>query len=155
MVTGADLVAEQIRVAGGEPLSLEQSQVRLGGHAIECRINAEDAERDFMPVPGRLSQWDCPSGPGIRIDTHCYAGYLIPPFYDSMVGKLIVHAADRPAAVSAMQRALAAFKVNGVPTTIPFHKAVLAHPDFTQGRVTTRWVEEVFMKQSPAKERAA
>ena len=155
MVTGVDLVAEQIRVAGGEPLSLEQSQVRLQGHAIECRINAEDAGRDFMPVPGRLSQWDAPSGPGIRLDTHCHAGYCIPPFYDSMVGKLIVHAADRAAAVSAMQRALAGFKVAGVPTTIPFHQAVLAHPDFTQGRVTTRWVEEVFMKQGPAKERAA
>ena len=155
MVTGTDLVAEQIRVAGGEPLSMEQSQVELRGHAIECRINAEDAERDFMPVPGRLSQWDAPSGPGIRLDTHCHAGYFIPPFYDSMIGKLIVHAADRTAAVSAMQRALAAFKVAGVSTTIPFHQAVLAHPDFTQGRVTTRWVEEVFMKQGPAKERAA
>jgi acetyl-CoA carboxylase biotin carboxylase subunit len=155
MVTGADLVAEQIRVAGGEPLSIEQSQVKLRGHAIECRINAEDADREFMPAPGRLTQWDPPSGPGIRLDTHCHAGYFIPPFYDSMIGKLIVHAADRAAAVSAMLRALAAFKVAGVATTIPFHQAVLAHPDFTQGRVTTRWVEEVFMKQGPAKERAA
>jgi acetyl-CoA carboxylase biotin carboxylase subunit len=155
MVTGADLVAEQIRVAGGEPLSLEQSQVRLRGHAIECRINAEDAERNFMPAPGRLSQWDPPTGAGIRLDTHCHAGYFIPPFYDSMIAKLIVHAIDRAGAVSAMQSALANFRVGGVPTTIPFHQAVLAHRDFTQGRVTTRWVEEVFMKQGTAKERAA
>jgi acetyl-CoA carboxylase, biotin carboxylase subunit len=155
MVTGADLVVEQIRVAGGEPLSIEQSHLRLRGHAIECRINAEQADRDFMPVPGRLAQWEPPSGPGIRLDTHCHAGYFIPPFYDSLIAKLIVHAADRAAAVSAMQRALAQFTVGGVPTTIRFHQAVLAHPDFAQGRVTTRWVEEVFMKQGQAKEQAA
>jgi len=155
MITGVDLVAEQIRVAGGAALSIAQGDIAFNGHAIECRINAEMAERDFMPSPGRLTDWQAPAGPGVRVDTHCYSGYFIPPFYDSMIAKLIVHGRDRTAAISNMSRALAGFTVSGVHTTIPFHQAVLAHPDFAQGRVTTRWVEEVFMKQGPAKEQAA
>ena len=147
MVTGVDLVAEQIRVAGGASLSFSQADVRIDGHAIECRINAENAERDFMPSPGAVTEWQPPSGPGIRVDTHCYQGYLIPPFYDSMIAKLIVHAKDRAAALTDMSRALANFRINGVYTTIPFHLTVLAHPDFVQNRVTTRWVEEKFMTE--------
>ena len=147
MVTGVDLVAEQIRVAGGASLSFSQADVRIDGHAIECRINAENAERDFMPSPGAVTEWQPPSGPGIRVDTHCYQGYLIPPFYDSMIAKLIVHAKDRAAALTDMSRALANFRINGVYTTIPFHLMVLAHPDFVQNRVTTRWVEEKFMTE--------
>ncbi|MPZ46317.1 MAG: acetyl-CoA carboxylase biotin carboxylase subunit [Betaproteobacteria bacterium] len=150
-ITGVDLVAEQIRVAGGAPLSLAQQDVRFDGHAIECRINAEMPERDFQPSPGRIGTWQAPAGAGIRVDTHCYPGYFVPPFYDSMIGKLIVHGRDREDAVSRMSSALAAFKVDGVPTTIPFHQAVLAHPDFAQGRVTTRWVEDKFMTSSAAR----
>jgi acetyl-CoA carboxylase, biotin carboxylase subunit len=155
MVTGVDLIVEQIRVAGGAPLSITQADVACDGHAIECRINAEMPERDFMPSPGYLTDWRVPVGDGIRVDTHCYPGYFVPPYYDSMIAKLIVHGRDRAAAISSMSRALADFAVSGVCTTIPFHQAVLAHPDFTQGRVTTRWVEETFMKQGFTTERAA
>lgn len=118
--------------------------MRFNGHSIECRINAEDAERDFMPSPGRITGWQPPAGAGIRVDTHCYPGYVIPPFYDSMIAKLIVHAADRPAAIALMIAALKAFRIDGVKTTIPFQLAVLEHADFTDSRVTTRWVEERF-----------
>lgn len=146
MTTGVDLVAEQIRVAGGLPLSIAQADVKPGGHAIECRINAELAERDFLPCPGRITEWQPPAGADIRVDTHCYSGYFIPPYYDSLIAKLIVRDTDRNAAISGMSRALGAFHVSGVHTTIPFHRAVLAHPDFVHGDVTTRWVEETFQK---------
>jgi acetyl-CoA carboxylase biotin carboxylase subunit len=145
MVTGRDLVAEQIRIAGGEPLSFAQADVRLDGHAIECRVNAEDPRRNFAPGPGTVTAWKPPEGTGVRVDTHCHAGYRVPPFYDSLLAKVIVHAATRPAAVERMLAALGAFEVAGVPTTISLHRAVLAHPDFRSGRVTTRWVEETFL----------
>lgn len=148
MITGIDLVAEQIRVAAGMPLSVAQDDVRLNGHAIECRINAENPTRDFMPSPGRLTEWEPSDGPGVRVDTHCYPGYIIPPFYDSMIAKLIVHAPDRNAAISRMSHALANFRVAGVHTTIPFHLAVLSHADLQHNCVTTRWIEEKFMMQS-------
>ena len=146
-VTGFDLVAEQIRVAGGAPLSFRQAEVCLNGHAIECRINAEDAERDFMPSPGRITAWEPPAGIGVRVDTHCHAGYVIPPFYDSMIAKLIVHAPDRRTAIARMVQALKDFRIEGVKTTIPFQLAVLAHDDFGQNLVTTRWVEERFARE--------
>ena len=145
MVTGKDLVVEQLRIAAGEPLSFTQADVRLEGHAIECRVNAEDADRGFAPSPGRLAQWVAPTGDGIRVDTHCYPGYTVPPFYDSLLAKLIVHAADRARAIDAMSAALQRFDVQGVATTIPFHRRVFAHPDFRAARVTTRWVEERFL----------
>ncbi len=145
-VTGFDLVAEMIRVAGGSPLCVSQSQIAIRGHAIECRINAEAPERDFMPAPGRLVRWKPPAGDGIRVDTHCYEGYMVPPFYDSMIAKLVVQGADRSAAVARMQQALAEFEVEGLATTIPFHRDVLSHPDFRDNRVTTSWVEHVFAK---------
>lgn len=144
MVAGCDLVAEQIRIASGAPVSFSQADVRLDGHAIECRINAEDPERNFMPSPGRITEWIPPTGKGVRVDTHCYPGYLIPPYYDSLLAKVIVHAADRPSAIARMRDALASFAVSGVWTTIPFHLKVLAHADFQAGLVTTRWVEEKF-----------
>ena len=147
MITGVDLVAEQLRVAGGLPLSVKQEDVRFTGHAIECRINAEEPENDFRPSPGRLTAWQPPSGTGIRVDSHCYPGYLVPPFYDSMIAKLIVHGATREQAIARMSSALDAFVVEGIRTTIPFQRSVLAHEDFVQSRVTTRWVEEKFMKK--------
>ncbi|MCC6535865.1 MAG: acetyl-CoA carboxylase biotin carboxylase subunit [Burkholderiales bacterium] len=145
MIAGIDLVAEQLRVASGLPLSMRQADVRFTGHAIECRVNAEASHDNFMPSPGRLTSWEPPQGAGVRVDTHCYPGYFIPPFYDSMIAKLIVHGADRGDATARMRRALDEFVVGGVHTTIPFHQAVLAHPDFAQARITTRWVEEHFM----------
>jgi acetyl-CoA carboxylase biotin carboxylase subunit len=147
MITGVDIVAEQILVAGGEPLSVSQDAIRFAGHAIECRINAEAPDRDFMPSPGRITEWDPPAGHGIRVDTHCYRGYLVPPFYDSMIAKVIAHGRDRQHAVATMSSALSNFSIAGVHTTIPFHRAVLAHPDFVHNRVTTRWVEEEFMRK--------
>jgi acetyl-CoA carboxylase biotin carboxylase subunit len=143
MVTGHDLVAEQIRIAGGEPVSFTQEDVRIDGHAIECRINAEDPRRKFMPCPGQLEIWAPPAGDDVRVDSHCYAGCRIPPFYDSLLAKVIVRGASRAATIDRMVQALAAFKVAGVPTTIPFHLDVLRSDDFRAARVHTRWVDEM------------
>jgi acetyl-CoA carboxylase, biotin carboxylase subunit len=145
MVTGRDLVVEQIRVAAGEPISFSQQDVRIQGHAIECRINAEDVQRNFAPCPGRLEVWMPPAGPDIRVDTHCYPGYRVPPFYDSLLAKVIVHGADRTRAIARLREALARFEVVGVPTTIRFHLDVLQHDDFRNGRVHTRWVDDKFI----------
>ena len=145
MVTGIDLVAEQIRVASGEPLSFQQQDVTTTGHAIECRINAEDPSRNFMPSPGRITSWTAPSGEGVRVDTHCESGYLVPPYYDSLLAKLIVHGRDRAHAIERMREALRAFHVEGVSTTIGFHLEVMTNDDFVAGRVNTRWVEERFL----------
>ncbi len=147
MITGRDLVSEQIRIAAGAPLSFTQGEVAFAGHAIECRINAEDASRNFLPGPGRLDEWRPPHGPGVRIDTHCYPGYTVPPFYDSLLAKVIVHGSTRAQATERMQEALAGFRVTGIATTIPFHLGVLQHPDFQDGRVTTRWVEQTFLPE--------
>ena len=145
MVTGRDLVVEQIRVAADKPISFTQQDVALTGHAIECRINAEDAGANFAPRPGRIQTWVTPTGEGVRVDTHCFPGYLVPPYYDSLLAKIIVHAHDRAEAVARMRDALDRLQVSGVPTTAPFHQQVLDHPDFANGAVTTRWVEETFM----------
>jgi len=153
MICGYDLVAQQIRVAGGLPLSFTQEDVTLTGHAIECRINAEDAARGFAPSPGTLTGWNAPEGKGIRMDSHCHAGYTIPPYYDSLIGKLIVHAEDRTAAIALMRKALADFEVEGIKTTIPFHAQVLAHEDFARGEVTTKWVEDVFLADEASTEK--
>jgi len=150
MITGFDLVAEQIRVACGLPLSFTQAQVRLRGHAIECRINAEDSDHDFRPCPGLITRWDVPSGEGVRFDSHGYAGYTVPSYYDSLIGKLIVHARTRALAIERMQQALRALRIEGPATTAPFHEAVLAHDDFVRGQVTTRWVEDNFLPQRRA-----
>ncbi len=140
-ITGLDLVRLQLQVAAGEFLPLTQEQVTFTGHAIECRINAESPERDFAPSPGRITRWEPPEGPGIRLDTHCYEGYLVPPFYDSLLGKLIVHGKDRAEALARTQAALRTFHVEGVATTIPFHSWLLDQDDVATGRFSTRWLE--------------
>ncbi len=150
MVTGRDLVAEQIRIAAGEAISFTQDEVCIRGHAIECRINAEEATRNFAPVPGRLQAWNAPEGPGVRVDTHCFPGYVVPPYYNSLLAKVIVHGADRGEAIARMADALRHLEVVGVPTTTPFHRQVIAHDDFKAGRITTRWVEQEFLDPAHA-----
>ncbi len=142
MLTGIDLVKLQIRIANGEPLAINQSDVRVTGHVIECRINAEDPEKGFMPRPGVLSEYSAPSGPGVRVDSHAYPGYKLPPHYDSLIAKLLVWGSDRAEALSRMKRALAEFQISGVPTTIDFHKRLISEPDFVAGDVHTRYVKE-------------
>ena len=142
MITGVDLVQEQIRIAAGQPISFSQKDLRLEGHAIECRINAESARDGFRPCPGRISEWIPPGGPGIRLDTHCYSGYTVPPFYDSLLAKLITRGSTRQEAIERMKFALSSFVVSGIDTLIPFHQAILRHPQYLEGRVHTRWVEE-------------
>ena len=154
MVTGRDLVVEQIRVAAGEPISFTQDEVKVTGHAIECRINAEDASLNFAPRPGRLEHWAVPRGEGIRVDTHCFPGYLVPPYYDSLLAKVITHGSDRSQALERMSAALERLEVAGVPTTTSFHRKVLVHDDFRAGRITTRWVEEKFLAPAAPAEAA-
>lgn len=145
MISGFDLVQEQIRIAGGASLSVSQEQIKLSGHAIECRINAEDTSRGFLPSPGRITRWNAPSGEGIRLDSHMSEGAMIPPFYDSMVGKLIAHGKDRAEAIARLSAALEEFVVEGVPTTIGLHRQIVAHPDFIENRIHTRWLEQVLL----------
>jgi acetyl-CoA carboxylase biotin carboxylase subunit len=139
-VTGIDLVKEQISVAAGLPLSLSEKQIKPRGHAIEFRINAEDPEK-FTPSPGRISVFHQPGGIGVRVDTAAYQGYVIPPHYDSMIGKLIVHGKDRAEAIARGRRALDFFVIEGVKTTIPLHRRILDEKDFQEGRITTRFME--------------
>jgi acetyl-CoA carboxylase biotin carboxylase subunit len=141
MVTGIDLVEQQIRVAAGEKLSMRQRDIPCNGVAIECRINAEDATRGFMPCPGRIDAISIPGGMGVRFDTHVHAGYVVPPWYDSMIGKLIVHRPTRHEAIATMVRALEELRIRGIPTTAGFLSKVLQHRDFVEGRVDTKWVE--------------
>ncbi|MEZ5687749.1 MAG: acetyl-CoA carboxylase biotin carboxylase subunit [Caenibius sp.] len=145
MIAGFDLVQEQIRIAGGADLSVKQEDIKLNGHAIECRINAEDAERDFLPSPGRVTRWQPPEGPGIRLDSHMSEGAMIPPFYDSMVGKLIAHGKDRSEAIDRLVNAIDNFAIEGVPTTLPLQRAIITHPDFVENRIHTRWLEQVVL----------
>ncbi len=140
MITGIDLVQEQLRIAGGEALRFSQADVKIRGHAIECRITAEIATEGFRPSPGRIALWRPPQGPNIRLDTHCYEGYTVPIFYDSMLGKLIVYGSDRAEAIERMRRALAQFSVTGVGTTLPFLRFVMGHPDFAAGKVSTHLI---------------
>ncbi|MBC7247901.1 MAG: acetyl-CoA carboxylase biotin carboxylase subunit [Actinobacteria bacterium] len=142
MVTGIDIVVEQIKNAMGEPMSLKQEDVPLKGHAIECRINAEDFHRDFLPTPGVIETWRPPGGPHVRLDTHCYQGYVVSPNYDSLLAKLIAHGSDRAEAMRIMRQALQEFVIEGVSTLIPFHLRLLANPDFRAGSYHTRWVEQ-------------
>lgn len=145
MITGLDLIAEQIRVAQGEKLQLTQDQVTLKGHAIECRINAEDPEHNFRPQPGRISGYLPPGGPGVRMDSHVYTDYEIPPYYDSLIGKLIVWGPNRDAAIKRMKRALRECAITGVPTTIGFHQKILETPAFLEGEVYTNFVEQMML----------
>ncbi|MGN6544595.1 MAG: acetyl-CoA carboxylase biotin carboxylase subunit [Aureliella sp.] len=141
MVTGIDLIKTQIRVAAGEPLPFQQSDVRLSGAAIECRINAEDPARNFQPCPGRIQSMFAPGGLGVRFDSHTQAGYVVPPYYDSMIGKLIVHKPTRAEAIACMDRALNELQIVGISTTASFQQQVLRHPTFAAGEVDTKWVE--------------
>ena len=140
MIVGSDLVAEQFQVAAGEKLSVRPSNGAAGA-AIEFRVNAEDAEHDFRPSPGMLKRWRPPSGRAIRLDSHVYENYVVPPFYDSMLGKLIVTGRDRAAAIETAASALARFEVAGIATTVPFHAALLRRPEFARGEIHTRWIE--------------
>ena len=142
MVTGVDLIAEQIKIASGKNLEFNQDDIHLNGHAIECRINAEDPSHNFRPSPGKITGWLPPGGPGVRVDSHVYTGYEIPPFYDSLIGKLIVWGKDRNTAIKRMNRALNECAVTGIPTTINFHLTLLNKSKFKQGKIHTKYVEE-------------
>src|SRR3954454_22262174 len=157
MITSSDLIQEQIRVAAGEALSVSQDTVQLRGHSMECRINAEDPDKDFAPAAGRLDVYEPPGGPGTRVDSHCYPGWTIAPFYDSLIAKLIVWAPDRGAAIERMQRALSEFRIegHGVKTTIPFHQRVLDNEQFRSGDVTTDFLETFSFAQPEAAAAAA
>jgi acetyl-CoA carboxylase biotin carboxylase subunit len=144
MVTGVDLVQEQIHVAGGEKLPYRQEDIVPLGHSMECRINAEAPELGFRPTPGVISRWEMPQGPGVRVDTHCYHGYKVPIFYDSLIAKVIVHGRDRDHALRRMLAALDEFAVAGISPTIPFLQKVLRSPDFREGRVHTRLLENIY-----------
>ncbi len=144
MVTGVDLIKEQIRVAAGEKLRLKQKDIRQVGSAIEVRINAEDPDNGFRPTPGKITKLRLPGGPGVRLDTHIHEGYVVPPYYDSLVAKLIVHRPTREEAIACALRALDEFVIEGIATTIPLAKKILSHPDFQEGRVDTTFVERTF-----------
>jgi len=149
MITGIDIVKEQIRIAAGMPLSVKQEDVKFTGHSIECRINAEDPDRNFLPSPGRIDAYIAPGGPGVRVDSHAYPGYTIPQFYDSLVSKLIVWGRDRDEAIERMHRALDEYAITGINTTISFHQRVLSNPFFQRGDVTTDFIEK-HMSPQPA-----
>jgi len=142
MITGVDLVAQQLHIARGESLPFKQSDIRFAGHAIECRINAESPQHGFRPCPGHIADWQEPRGPGIRVDTHCFPGYFVPPYYDSLLAKLIVHADTRQAAENRTSQALDHFHVSGIDTLIPFLKTVIDDPEYRAGAINTRWLEK-------------
>ena len=141
MVTGVDIVKEQIRIAAGEPLSYQQKDIVMRGHAVECRINAEDA-KTFMPSPGTITQFHAPGGPGVRVDSHIYNGYVVPPYYDSMIGKLIVHGETRKNAMARMLSALNEMIIDGIKTNIPLHQDILKDSAFLAGGVNIHYLEK-------------
>jgi acetyl-CoA carboxylase biotin carboxylase subunit len=147
MISGLDLVREQLRIAAGEPLGYGQDAIHLSGHAIECRITAEDPET-FAPSPGRVEMFHQPGGLGIRVDSALYAGYRVPPHYDSLIAKLITHGHDRAEAIARMRRALREFVITGIKTTIPLHEKILADPEFQAGDYTIHWLEKFVEKQA-------
>ena len=141
MITGIDIVREQLRIAAGEPLSISQDDVRFQGHAIECRINAEDP-KTFMPSPGLISLWHAPGGPGVRVDSHIYSGYKVPPYYDSMIGKVITHGGDRDAAIARMKNALTEIVIEGIKTNVPLHQEIFQHAAFQAGGTDIHYLEK-------------
>jgi len=147
-VTGIDLIKEQIRIAAGEKLNLDQKDVEFRGHAIECRINAEDPARNFTPSPGTIGLYYAPGGHGVRVDSHVYSGYTIPSYYDSLIGKLIAYGDNRKTALERLYRALSEYLIRGIKTTIPLHKAILSDPIFIAGKATTAYLEE-FLSRTP------
>lgn len=146
MITGVDLIKAQILVAAGEKLPFRQEDIKCVGHAIECRINAENPDKNFQPNPGKITRLFTPGGLGVRFDSHVYGGYTVPPHYDSMIGKLIVHRPTRAEAIATMRRALEEMQVEGIATTASFHDRVLQHPEFIEGRHDTKFVERAFVK---------
>jgi len=151
-VTGIDLIKEQIRIAAGERLSFTQEEVRWVGHAIECRVNAEDPSQDFMPCPGQVTLYLPPGGPNIRVDSHLYTGYRVPPYYDSLLAKVIATGRDRKEAIQTMLRALEEMIIEPIKTTIPFHQKVLRDPDFLAGNYSTHFIERFTAAQKSAPE---
>ncbi len=147
MVSGIDLVQEQIKLAAGDKLSIGQKEIKLSGHAIECRINAEDPQNDFVPCPGKIEELHLPEGEGVRVDTHIYAGYTIPPFYDSLIAKLIVWGEDRETATERMAKALDELVIEGIKTTIPFHRKVIGSEIFKKGDLSTSFVERLMEEE--------
>ena len=152
LVTGIDLVKEQIRLAAGERLDVDQDDIQVQGHAIECRVNAEDSEKDFIPSPGKITKFIVPGGPGVRVDSHIYTGYTIPPYYDSMIAKVLPYGHDREEAIIRMQRALSEFIVEGVKTTIPFHRRILENPYFKKGEVYTNFIQKRIIEEPNSKQ---
>jgi acetyl-CoA carboxylase biotin carboxylase subunit len=142
-ITGQDLIARQLRVAAGEGVGLTQSNIEIAGHAIEVRVNAEDPARNFSPSPSRITEWRAPVGEGVRLDTHARLGYLVPPYYDSMIGKLIVRGKDRAEAISRLALAIRDFRLEGPKSTLTLAAFIIAHPDFGDNRITTRWLEDI------------
>lgn len=147
MVTGIDLVKEQIRIAAGEPLQYSQKEIAIRGHAIECRINAESAKDGFRPCPGLIQEWDPPEGQGVRVDSHCFPGYQVPPYYDSLLAKTIAAGENRSEAIARMRQALDRFIVSGIDTLIPLHQFIMQHPDFGKSRLNTHWIEDILLNQ--------
>jgi len=141
MVTGIDIVKEQLRIASGEKLSVTQDDIQMRGHAIECRINAEDP-KTFMPSPGMVTLWHAPGGPGIRVESHIYSGYKVPPFYDSMIGKIIAHGNDRPTAIARMKTALTEIVIEGIKTNVPLHQEIFQHAAFQAGGTDIHYLEK-------------
>jgi len=144
LVTGMDLVQWQIRIAAGESLSMRQDSIKQNGAAIECRINAESPEDGFRPSPGRIDEFVLPGGPGVRVDTHTHAGYIVSPYYDSLIAKLLVHRPTRGAAITAMRNALDEFVISPLKTTIPVHRAIMEHASFVKGDIDTGLIEREF-----------
>jgi acetyl-CoA carboxylase biotin carboxylase subunit len=155
MVTGIDIVREQLRIAGGAPLSFAQDDVEIDGHAIEVRINAERPEAGFLPSPGRIERWAAPVSRDVRVDTACFPGWTVAPYYDSLLAKVIARGDDRAHALQRIDHALRHLRVEGVATTAAFALDVLEHPDVVSGRVHTRWLEEEFLPGWTPKEEAA
>jgi acetyl-CoA carboxylase biotin carboxylase subunit len=147
MVTGIDLIKEQIRVASGEKIKIHQEDIKINGAAIECRINAEDAENNFMPSPGKIETLVLPGGPNVRVDTHIYAGYEVPPYYDSLIAKLIVRGSNRQEAIKTMHRALSEFYIAPIKTTIPFHIKLMENPSFKKGDISTHFVQDLLQSE--------
>lgn len=140
-ITDVDLVSEQIKIANNEKISYNQNQISINGHSIECRINAEDPKNKFHPTPGKIIRWKHPQGDGIRVDSHCFNGYFIPPYYDSLIAKLIVHDTNRQSAIEKMKYALKHFEISGVETTIPFYQQIMNTSDYLRSDINTKWIE--------------
>ena len=147
MITGVDLVKEQISVAAGNSLAMAQDDITMSGHAIECRINAESPRRAFHPSPGRIDRWEAPAGEGIRVDSHCYSGYVVSPYYDSLLAKLVSWGTDRSDAITKMRHALEHFIISGIDTTIPFHHYILHNREYLAGDINTRWIEDTLLRE--------